>query len=71
MLRAGGSSTWRFAGRLYCQTSMTQPTGGPSAAPHFIDTKGDASLTAVYAAVVLVEVVVLAALWFFSRYFGA
>ena len=50
---------------------MTQPPGGPSAAPHFIDTKGDASLTAVYAAVVLVEVVVLAALWFFSRYFGA
>ena len=52
-------------------TPATQPTGGPSGAPHFIDTKGDASLTAVYAAVVLVEVVVLAALWFFSRYFGA
>ena len=50
---------------------MTQPTGGPSGAPHVIDTRGDVRFTVTYAAVVLIEVVVLAALWFFSRYFGA
>ena len=56
---------------VYCQTSMTQPTGGPSGAPHVIDTRGDASFTATYLAVVMTEVVVLAALWVFSQYFGA
>ncbi len=50
---------------------MTQPTGGPSGEPHVIDTRGDVSFSSTYAAVVLVEAVVLAALWFFSRYFGA
>ena len=50
---------------------MTRPTRGPSGAPHIIDTKGDASFAVTYAAVVLIEVVVLAALWFFSQYFGA
>ena len=50
---------------------MTQPTGDPSGAPHVIDTRGAASFAVTYAAVVLIEVVVLAALWFFSRYFGA
>jgi len=43
----------------------------PSGAPHVIDTKGDANFTFTYVAVVVVEVVVLAALWFFSRYFSA
>ncbi len=43
----------------------------PSGAPHVIDTKGDASFTFTYVAVAVVEVVVLAALWFFSRYFSA
>ncbi len=52
-------------------TPATQPTGGPSGAPHVIDTRGDASFTVTYAAVVVIEVVVLAALWFFSRYFSA
>jgi hypothetical protein len=50
---------------------MTQPSGGPSGSPRIIDTEGDASFTCTYIAVVVVEVVVLAALWFFSRYFGA
>ena len=52
-------------------TSAIRPTGGPSDAPPVIDTRGDVSLSSTYAAVVLVEAVVLAALWFFSRYFGA
>jgi len=50
---------------------MTQPSGGPSASPRFIDTEGDTSFTFTYVAVVVVEVVVLAALWFFSRYFSS
>ena len=50
--------------------TMTQPTGEPSAAPHVIDTSGDANLASTYAAVVVVEVFVLAALWFFSRYYS-
>ena len=49
---------------------MTQPTGDPSGAPCRIDTEGDVNFTVSYAAVVLIEVVVLAALWFFSRYFS-
>ncbi len=49
---------------------MTQSTGGPSVAPHVIDTRGDASFSSTYAAVVVIEVVVLAALWFFSRYYS-
>ena len=46
---------------------MTQPSG----APHVIDTRGDVNFSSTYAAVVVIEVVVLAALWLFSRYFGA
>ena len=42
----------------------------PSDAPPIIDTKGDVNLTFTYAAVVVVEVVVLAALWFFSWYYS-
>ena len=49
---------------------MRQPTGGSSGAPHVIDTRGDANLTFTYAAVVVVEAAVLAALWVFSRYFS-
>ena len=52
-------------------TPVTQPTGDPSGASHVIDTRGDANFTVAYAAVVLIEVVVLGALWFFSRYFGS
>jgi hypothetical protein len=55
---------------VYCHTSMTRQTAERSGAPHLIDTRGDASFTFVYAAVVLCEVVVLAALWFFSRYYS-
>ncbi len=50
---------------------MIQPTGGSSRSPRIIDTEGDASFTFIYVAVVVVEVVVLAALWFFSRYFSS
>ena len=49
---------------------MRQPTGGSSGAPHVIDTRGDANFTFTYAAVVVVEAAVLAALWVFSRYFS-
>ena len=52
-------------------TPVTQPTGDPSGASHVIDTRGDASFSFTYAAVVVIEVIVLAALWFFSRHFGA
>ena len=50
---------------------MTYQTDDPSGAPRPIDTRGDVLFTSTYAAVVLVELVVLAALWGFSRYFGA
>ena len=50
---------------------MTQPTGGPSGSSRIIDTRGDMSFSFTYVAVVVVEGVVLVALWFFSRYFGA
>ena len=50
---------------------MTQLIGGPSGAPHVIDTRGDSNFLPAYAAVLVIEVAVLAALWFFSRYFGA
>ena len=49
---------------------MTQPTDESLGAPHVIDTRGDASFSSTYAAVVVIEVVVLAALWFFSRYYS-
>ena len=49
---------------------MAQTTRDPSGAPHVVDTRGDASFTVTYAAVVVTEVVVLAALWFFSRYYS-
>jgi hypothetical protein len=50
---------------------MTQPTGEPSGTPRVIDTRSDVDFTSTYVAVVLVEGIVLAALWFFSRYFSA
>ena len=56
---------------VYCRTSMTQPTGGPSGSARIIDTRGDMNFSFTYVAVVVVEGVVLVALWFFSRYFGA
>ena len=48
---------------------MPQSPGVRPDAPRIIDTRGDASFTSTYMAVVLTEVAVLAALWFFSRYF--
>lgn len=55
---------------VYCHTSMRRQTAERSGALHLIDTRGDVSFTFVYAAVVLCEAVVLAALWFFSRYYS-
>jgi hypothetical protein len=49
---------------------MRRQTAERSGALHLIDTRGDVSFTFVYAAVVLCEAVVLAALWFFSRYYS-
>ena len=74
-MRRGGS---RFRGPLIVRRfqdgilpdDMTQPTAGPSGSQRIIDTRGDASFSSTYAAVVVIEVVVLAALWFFSRYFS-
>ncbi|HJN43917.1 MAG TPA: hypothetical protein QF572_07030 [Vicinamibacterales bacterium] len=50
---------------------MTLPTGETSGTPSIIDTTGDKNFTPTYIAVALVEVIVLAALWAFSRYFVA
>ena len=49
---------------------MTQSPTDPSGALDAVDTDGDASFTSTYLAVVLVELVVLTALWSFSRYFS-
>ena len=51
-------------------TQATQPAGDPAGARRVIDTAGNANLTPIYVAVVLVEVAVLTALWFFSAYFS-
>ncbi len=48
---------------------MAMPSPDPADAPRLIDTRGDQSLGRTYVAVLLVEVVTLAALWFFSSYF--
>ena len=48
-----------------------QSTVARSGAPRIVDTRGDANFTPAYVGVVLIEVVVLAALWVFSQYFGA
>jgi hypothetical protein len=50
---------------------MTLPTGESSGTGPIIDTRGDENFAPTYVAVVLVEVIVLAALWAFSRYFAA
>ena len=50
---------------------MTEATGARPGAPRIIDTRGDANFTSTYVAVVLIEAAVLAALWFFSQFFGA
>ena len=60
-----------FPGGILPDKGHTHMTPPPSGAPRDIDTRGDVPLTSLCAAVVIVEVVVLAALWFFSRYFGA
>ncbi len=50
---------------------MAQPSAEPSGAPPVIDTRGEENFTPTYVAVVLIEIVVLTALWLFSRHFSA
>ena len=42
----------------------------PDDVPRVLDTRGDEPLGATYVAVMVVEAVVLAALWLFSRHFS-
>ena len=42
----------------------------PDDVPSVLDTGGDEPFTATYVAVVVVEALVLAALWLFSRHFS-
>lgn len=49
---------------------MQDTTAGASERPRVIDTRGEEPLGTIYAAVVATEVVVLAGLWLFSRYFS-
>ncbi len=42
----------------------------PEDVPSVLDTRGDEPLGATYVAVVVVEALVLAALWLFSRHFS-
>ena len=46
---------------------MTLP---PEDVPRLLDTRGDEPLAATFVAVVVVEALVLAGLWLFSRYFS-
>ena len=46
---------------------MTQQ---PEDVPRVLDTRGDEALGATYVAVIVVEALVLAALWLFSRHFS-
>ncbi|MCY4506558.1 MAG: hypothetical protein OXG35_06315 [Acidobacteria bacterium] len=45
-------------------------TPQPEDVPRLLDTRGDESFAATYVAVVVVEALVLAALWVFSRHFS-
>ena len=45
-------------------------TPEPEDVPRLLDTRGDEPFNATYVAVVVVEVLVLAALWLFSRHFS-
>ena len=45
-------------------------TSQPEDVRRVLDTRGDEPLAATYVAVVVVEALVLAALWLFSRYFS-
>ena len=70
-----GEASWSGPGQCVSRGRYTARQGPhamrqPSDAPPIIDTKGDVNLTFTYAAVVVVEVVVLAALWFFSWYYS-
>jgi hypothetical protein len=49
---------------------MEHTTAATPERPRVIDTRGTESLGVVYVAVVATEVVVLAGLWLFSRYFS-
>ena len=45
-------------------------TPQPEDVPRVLDTRGDEPFAATYVAVVVVEVLVLAALWLFSRHYS-
>jgi hypothetical protein len=49
---------------------MERTTAGTPERPRVIDTRGEDPLGFMYVAVVATEVVVLAGLWLFSRYFS-
>jgi len=49
---------------------VTPPPDEPTAAPPLFDTRGETPLGRTYIAVILVEAVTLAALWFFSSHFS-
>ena len=57
--RAGGYTLW--------PTAMTEQTED---VPRVLDTRGEQPFAATYAAVLVVEALVLAALWIFSRHFS-
>ena len=46
-------------------------TPQPEDVPRVLDTRGDEPLNATYVAVMVVEALVLAALWMFSRHFSS
>ena len=71
-LPAGGAAR-RRAGppprrRVYSGPTVMTPQ--PEDVPRVLDTRGDEPFAATYVAVIVVEALVLAALWLFSRHFS-